>query len=146
MSPEGNARGRAQLAGFEGRRRKAYKCSMGVWTIGVGHTGPEVHEGLEWDDAQIDAAFELDIAEAMTDLDREYPWWREMNEPRQWVLIGMCFQLGITKLRKFVNTLGAMKIGQYGFAAVGMENSAWATQTPKRVAALAKQMRTGEWS
>lgn len=31
---------------FEGRRLVAYRCSAGVWTIGVGHTGPEVHEGL----------------------------------------------------------------------------------------------------
>jgi len=31
------------------------------WTIGVGHTGPEVHEGLEWTDAQVDAAYASDL-------------------------------------------------------------------------------------
>jgi len=140
------SQGREQLAEFEGRRHKAYKCTQGVWTIGVGHTGPEVHEGLEWTDEQIDAAFELDLAEAMSDLDATYPWRHGMNEPRQWVAIGMCFQLGITKLRKFVNTMRAMRDGDYAAAAVGMRNSAWASQTPKRVARLAKQMSTGEWS
>jgi len=140
------SRGRAQLEGFEGRRNEAYQCSMGVWTIGIGHTGPEVHEGLVWTDDQIDDAFDADITEAEGDLDRHFPWWRGMNEPRQWVLLGMCFQLGITKLRKFVNTLGSMRLGQYGFAAIGMENSAWAQQTPKRVKRLAQQMRTGEWA
>lgn len=138
--------GRQQLEDFEGRRHKAYRCSMGVWTIGIGHTGPEVHEGLEWTDEQIDAAFTTDVAEAEADLDATFPWWREMNEPRRWVAIGMCFQLGITKLRKFVNTMGCMRLGQYDFAAVGMENSAWAQQTPGRVKRLARQMRTGEWS
>jgi lysozyme len=140
------SRGRVQLEEFEGRRHEAYQCTMGVWTIGIGHTGPEVHSGLTWTDDQIDDAFDADITEAEADLDRHFPWWRAMNEPRQWVLIGMCFQLGITKLRKFVNTLGSMELGQYGFAAVGMENSAWARQTPKRVKRLAQQMRTGDWA
>ena len=140
------SRGRDQLADFEGRRSEAYQCTMGVWTIGIGHTGPEVHEGLVWTDEQIDAAFDADVAEDEADLDQHFPWWRDMNEPRRWVLIGMCFQLGITKLRKFVNTLGCMKLGQYGYAAVGMESSAWARQTPKRVKRLAQQMRTGDWA
>ena len=30
----------------EGERLKAYKCAAGVWTIGVGHTGPDVKEGM----------------------------------------------------------------------------------------------------
>lgn len=30
---------------FEGLRTRAYKCSAGVWTIGYGHTGPDVKEG-----------------------------------------------------------------------------------------------------
>lgn len=31
---------------FEGCRLKAYKCPAGVWTIGFGHTGKDVKEGL----------------------------------------------------------------------------------------------------
>ena len=30
----------------EGERLKAYKCAAGVWTIGVGHTGADVKEGM----------------------------------------------------------------------------------------------------
>lgn len=30
----------------EGERLKAYKCAAGVWTIGVGHTGQDVKEGM----------------------------------------------------------------------------------------------------
>lgn len=30
----------------EGLRLKAYKCSAGVWTIGYGHTGKDVKEGM----------------------------------------------------------------------------------------------------
>jgi lysozyme len=30
---------------WEGLRLTAYKCPAGIWTIGYGHTGPEVTEG-----------------------------------------------------------------------------------------------------
>lgn len=32
---------------FEGLRLKAYCCPAGKWTIGYGHTGPDVAPGLE---------------------------------------------------------------------------------------------------
>ncbi len=36
----------ALIAVFEGLRLKAYRDSGGVWTIGIGHTGPEVTPDL----------------------------------------------------------------------------------------------------
>ena len=45
----------------EGKRNDAYQDSVGVWTIGVGHTGPEVHEGLHWTDVQIEEALTKDL-------------------------------------------------------------------------------------
>lgn len=50
---------------FEGKRNVAYWDKTGkVWTIGYGHTGPDVHEGLEWTDEQCEAGFLRDIAPA----------------------------------------------------------------------------------
>ena len=52
------------IAAFEGRRHQAYPdpaTGGAPWTIGIGHTGPEVHKGLTWDDARIDAAFDADL-------------------------------------------------------------------------------------
>ena len=37
----------------EGSRHNAYQDTKGIWTIGVGHTGPEVVAGLVWTDQQI---------------------------------------------------------------------------------------------
>lgn len=37
--------GLALLQKFEGLRLEAYKDAAGVWTIGYGHTGPDVVEG-----------------------------------------------------------------------------------------------------
>lgn len=45
----------------EGKRNDAYLDSVGVATIGVGHTGPEVHLGLHWTDQQVEAALAKDI-------------------------------------------------------------------------------------
>ncbi|MFA6213426.1 MAG: lysozyme [Candidatus Obscuribacterales bacterium] len=36
------------IADFEGCELVAYKCPAGVWTIGRGFTGKEVHKGLVW--------------------------------------------------------------------------------------------------
>ena len=53
--------GLAVLIDREAAKHNAYQDTVGVWTIGVGHTGPEVHEGLVWSDAQIKEAFAIDI-------------------------------------------------------------------------------------
>lgn len=58
------------IESFEGRRHDAYLDSVKVPTIGAGHTGPEVHLGLTWTDAQIDAALAADIAKAQVAIKR----------------------------------------------------------------------------
>lgn len=51
---------------FEGLQLKAYpdpgSADGKPWTIGYGHTGPEVVKGLAWTQAQADAAFVADLA------------------------------------------------------------------------------------
>lgn len=55
-------RGEALIKSFEKCRLTAYQDERGVWTIGWGHTGPEVHAGLVWTQEQADAQFEKDAA------------------------------------------------------------------------------------
>jgi lysozyme len=57
--------GMALIKSFEKCRLKAYQDSGGVWTIGWGHTGPEVHEGLVWTQEQADEEFAKDTAWAV---------------------------------------------------------------------------------
>jgi lysozyme len=58
--------GRAVLEAREGVRLKAYQDSVGVWTIGVGHTAacgaPVPKAGLTITAAEADAAFVRDLA------------------------------------------------------------------------------------
>ena len=46
---------------FEGLRLTAYQDSVGVWTIGYGHTGPEVKRGLTITQAQADKYLQTDL-------------------------------------------------------------------------------------
>jgi len=45
----------------EEKRNVAYLDPVGIWTIGYGHTGPEVVEGLVWTDEQCDEALKRDL-------------------------------------------------------------------------------------
>jgi lysozyme len=51
---------------FEGCKLTAYKCPAEKWTIGYGHTGPEVHEGLTIDQARADQYLMLDLLGAQS--------------------------------------------------------------------------------
>jgi lysozyme len=53
---------------FESCRLTAYQDVKGVWTIGWGHTGPEVRAGLVWTQAQADDALLADTARAVQDV------------------------------------------------------------------------------
>ena len=139
----------AMLERDEGREYNAYPDPLthgDPWTVGIGHCGPEVHEGLVWDDGMIDDAFQLDVAAAtQACMDHFDPWFSALNEPRQAVLISMCFQMGVNRLLGFSNTLAAVRDQHFANAAENMRQSNWAHQTPKRALRMAYQMESGAW-
>lgn len=63
-------RGLALIKEFEGCSLRAYQDGGGVWTIGWGHTGPEVCDGLVWTQEQADAALFADVQEAVEGVNR----------------------------------------------------------------------------
>lgn len=50
----------------EGVRHESYQDSVGIWTIGVGHTGPDVVQGMHATDDDVDRWLENDLATAET--------------------------------------------------------------------------------
>ena len=133
-----------QLRDEEGEVLSAYQDHLGFWTIGVGHLIDKRKGGGI--SAYISAMLlEDDIADKAGDLDKSLPWWRDLNDARQAVLLGMAFQMGINGLLGFKNTLAMVKSGNYAGAANRMLNSLWAKQTPARAKRMSEQMRTGEW-
>lgn len=67
MARKLNAAGRRLIETWEGRELTAYKDGGGVWTIGVGHTGPDVRPGMTITEAECDLLFEQDLDEHCID-------------------------------------------------------------------------------
>lgn len=150
---------KAELERDEGMRLKVYRCTAGKLTIGVGRNLDDVgilpaeqqalgitvgscsKAGIT--KAQAYALLDYDIANCEKALDRHFPWWRKMTDARQRVILNMCFNLGINRLRGFKNTLRFMETGQYDKAAVNMGKSLWADQVGKRAVRLMAMMHNG---
>jgi lysozyme len=62
--------GLALTENFESCRLTAYQDVKGVWTIGYGHTGPDVVAGLVWTQNQADTALVCDIQSAVNTVNR----------------------------------------------------------------------------
>ena len=73
------------------------------------------------------------------------PWFKDLDEARQGVLLNMAFQLGTDGLIGFTATLQLVQQGKYAEAAQEMLRSAWASQTPERAKRMHDQMLTGIW-
>lgn len=133
---------REELIRDEGDIPHAYQDSLGYWTIGIGHL-IDKRKGGGLSEAARKFIFEEDLREKEADLDKALPWWRELSDARQRVLVNMCFNLGIGGLLGFKNTLAYIKAGDYEAAAKGMLNSKWATQVGARATRLSEMMRKG---
>lgn len=116
-------------------------------TVGVGHNMEVSPLPDAWtfplSDAQVSQVLERDISTTLAKLDKSLPWWRQMDEVRQRVVANMCFNLGISGLLGFKNTLAAMQRGSYAVAAAGMLSSKWAGQVGARAKRLAQAMESG---
>lgn len=124
------------LIRHEGIRSTPYIDSLGVQTIGIGHN---LHKPLSH--AAILQIFKDDVNEAKNDCLHAFPWFADLSEPRQWVLINMCFNLGLTKLQGFYKFLAAVERGDYDTAATEMLDSLWSKQVKKRAQELAALMQ-----
>jgi lysozyme len=134
----------SQLREDEGEKLYAYKDSEGFWTIGIGILIDQRKGGglLPEESSFI---FQNRVRILKGRLRKELPWFEELDEVRQGVLLNMAYQMGVDGLLKFKNTLASIKARQYTAASVGMLDSLWARQTPERAERLAEQMRTGVW-
>ena len=152
----------AQLKRHEGFRAMPYRCTAGYLTIGYGRNIDNVP--LSTDEWRVIKANSLDelvskgIAEPEAEsllilevqrlhkvLGQKIKWFAELDEVRQAVLINMAFNLGVTGLLKFKNTLTLIRDKAYIKAGHAMLKSLWASQVKGRADELALQMQTGKW-
>lgn len=126
----------------EGVSHHVYKCPAGYETIGVGRNISVV--GLGLDDQEIDYLLTNDIMRCYKELGT-FQWFVKLDENRQFAIIDMCFNLGLTRLLKFKNMISALQQEDWEEASAQALDSAWALQVGNRAQKIATILRTGEF-
>jgi len=81
------------IRSFETCRLVAYQDQRGIWTIGWGHTGPEVVEGLVWTQSQADTVFSKDTMNAVLGVIRSVDV--AINQNQFDALVSFTYNVGI---------------------------------------------------
>lgn len=117
------------------------------FTVGLGHTGPDVHEGAVWTRERCLHAFANDyaIAQGVAAHVIGLPTWAGLSEPRQCVLTDMAFNIGQSRLEGFHNMLAAIRRHDWQTAHDQLLDSAYAKQVKGRAIKNATVLLTGNW-
>lgn len=124
----------------EGRKPKAYKCSAGKTTIGVGRNLDDVGLSSE----EIDLLFDNDLKRAR-DAASKYTWFADLSEVRQAAVLDLMFNLGPARFAGFRNFIQAMSLKQYTWAAAELRDSKWFSQVGRRGPRIASMIRSDSW-
>jgi lysozyme len=126
-----------ELRKDEGLRLTPYRDSEGVLTIGYGTN----IENISIEEAEF--LLQHRVALAAKDLMIFLPWASQLDPARYNVLHNMVYNMGISRLMQFHNTLAAVQVGNWQAAKDGMLASLWAKQVGPRAVRLAETMLTG---
>ena len=117
-----------ELKRDEGVVLTLYQCSAGKNTIGVGRNLDD--RGITDDES--DYLLGNDINICIEELTNAFPWFKDLSDTRQRVMVNMCFNLGLSRLMGFKKFLAAMEAGEWETAGVEMLDSRWAVQVGPR--------------
>lgn len=95
--PHVNAAGLSLIKTFEGCRLTSYDDGTGVWTIGYGHTGPDVHEGQNITQAQADEMLQSDLARFEKGVNNFVS--RNLTPNQFSAMVSFAYNLGLEALR-----------------------------------------------
>lgn len=147
-----------RLSLHEGIRLQPYRCPRGFLTIGVGRnlqTNPLSREeikilgrrDLSSGITRQEAFFLLrgDIRRTLEKCRKEIPFFDNLDDERQYVLVDMAFNMGIGGLLKFQKMLAFIGVGNYRQAAAELLSSRYARQVRIRAERLAQTLQSGRW-
>ena len=117
-----------ELKRDEGVVLTLYQCSAGKNTIGVGRNLDD--RGITDDES--DYLLGNDINICIEELTNAFPWFKDLSDTRQRVMVNMCFNLGLSRLMGLKKFLAAMEAGEWETAGVEMLDSRWAVQVGPR--------------
>jgi len=125
-----------QLITDEAMRLRPYKCSADKLTIGVGRNLED--NGITEEEAMY--LLRNDLKRTYEELRSNFSWYERLDSYRQEVLMNMCFNLGISRLKGFRKMIAALEIKDFKEAAVQMLDSRWAKQVGVRAVRLSEIM------
>lgn len=130
-----------ELISEEGLNLFCYKDTEGYWTVGVGHLLKAPCDPISLEYAG--KLLKEDIAIAKNELREKLLVYAELDPVRQYVLLSMCFNLGINKLLQFKKMILALENKNYAVAAAEMKDSRWYRQVKSRGEKLCYMMEYG---
>ena len=112
--------GIALTKGFEGLRLTAYRDCGGVLTIGYGHTGPDVIEGVTIDEAQAETLLRTDVQVAVECVNRAVT--AAITQNQFDALVDFCFNVGCGAL---MNSTLLRNVNAADFAGAAAQFALW---------------------
>ena len=132
----------------EDYRTKVYEDTKGNRTIGIGFNledagnkqflkkiGIDLEEvlaGRELTNSEVIKLYNHSLTQAFSDAQKFDPQFAKRPEPVKMAIVDMAFNLGLTKLNKFVDMKAALMQNDYKTAADEMVDSNWYTQVKTR--------------
>ena len=113
-------KGLALTKSFEGLRLEAYQDSAGVWTVGYGHTGPGVAEGMTVTDAEAEALLLADLADAVRCVNRKVTG--TISQGQFDAMVDFCFNAG---RGNFLQSTLLRKVNSVDFAGAAAQFGLW---------------------
>ncbi len=134
-----------QIIRHEGMEHSAYQDSRGYWTIGIGRMiDKRLKGGISKDEAIY--LLKNDLKQCKKELDNNFDFFYLMDATRKNVLINMCFNLGISRLKRFKRMIAAIRKCDWEQAAKEMKDSRWSRQVGARAQELSLIMETGRFN
>jgi lysozyme len=131
----------------EGYREKAYLCSEGYPTIGIGtKLGPKNSPLSNYTVVVTEHAAKALLDDEVKKIRNElvkHRWYIELDSDRQTIIKSMAYQLGCAGLFKFKKMIAALEIGDYAEASRQALDSKWSRQTAWRAYRHAAVILTG---
>ena len=112
--------GLQKLMDREGVRLMAYPDTKKIWTIGVGHTGPEVKKGLVWTTEQVMEALNNDVVFAEDAVNSGVKV--KLTQNQFDALVSFTFNVGVSA---FYNSTMLKFINKGDFVAAAQQFNRW---------------------
>ena len=129
-------RGLALTKSFEGLRLEAYQDCVGVWTIGYGHTGAAVDEGMTVDAAEAAALLRADLSDAVACVNQKVT--STISQHQFDAMVDFCFNAG---RGNFLQSTLRRKVNLEDFAGAAAQFELWVHAGGEVVAGLVRRRK-----